>query len=224
MKNSISIVIISDARKNKQVTLDCLTSLKGQNIHEIIVVESDHETYYPTATTIHPKKDIEFNYNKFLNIGAKVATGYYIAFCNNDLIFNNGWWQRLYNSMQKHESNSSSPLCPNTGKEYGFTISDNVYLGHQIRKYVAGWCLVLNRLWYLRMGGFDERFSFWCADNSYGKQLEQHKEKHILDCGSIVHHVQSATLNKLDDKTADDYTRKQVIKYNNTFNEKLFNL
>lgn len=223
MKDDLSIVIISDARLNKRVTLDCLNSLRGQNIHEIIVVESDPNTEYTGVTkTIHPTQP--FNYNLYLNIGAKEATGFYIAFCNNDLLFENGWWTRLFQSMTRHNALSASPICPNTHKEFGFSVGDKVVVGSSIRQHIAGWCIVLDRVWYLSMGGFDERFSFWCADNSYGKQLESRNQKHILDCNSVVHHVQSASLDKLDDRTKDNYTFQQVKKFNKEFGENIFNL
>ena len=224
MKNNISIVIISDARLNSQVTKDCVESLKGQDIHEIIVVESEPNTVYVGTNTVNPPKGWEFNYNKFLNYGASFASGFYVAFCNNDLLFHENWWERLYQSMTKHNIKSASPICPNSHKEYGYTVSDKVIIGQNIRQHIAGWCIVLDRLWFLRMGGFDERFTFWCADNSYGEQLKSFDEKHLLDCGSIVHHVQSASLDKLDDKKRDDYTRKQVMKFNRQFNANIFNL
>lgn len=221
-KNQLSVVIVSDARLNKKVTLECVESLKNEKVHEIIVVESDPNTVYKGCIMVHPT--VEFNYNKYLNLGAEKATGYYIAFCNNDLIFTKGWWTRLYDKMIKNNVVSASPICPNTHQEFGFSVADKVEFGNQIRKFVAGWCIVLDRLWYLKMGKFDERFAFWCADNSYGKQMEEYRVRHMLDCGSVVHHVQSATLNLIDDGKKDEYTRKQVIKYNIEFNESLFNL
>jgi len=224
VKNNISIVIISDARLNSQVTKDCIISLSNQDIYEIIVVESKVGITYSGAKTVYPPKGWDFNYNKFLNYGASFASGYYIAFCNNDLIFHKEWWGRMHSNMLKHNVKSASPICPNTHKEFGYTISDKVVVGRSIRQHIAGWCLVLDRIWFIRMGGFDERFAFWCADNSYGEQLKKFNENHLLDCSSIVHHIQSVSLNKLDDKTKDDYTRKQVIKFNRQFNQNIFNL
>lgn len=222
-RNALSVVIISDARLNAKVTNDCLSTLRGQNLHEIIVVESDPNTKYEGVITIYPDPSIPFNYNAFLNIGANIATGYYIAFCNNDLLFEGGWWSSLYSNMIKHNIQSASPMCPNTHKEFGFSHGSTVYVGRDIRKYVAGWCLVLDRLWYLKMGKFDERFKFWCADNSYGEQLRQHGKNHLLDCNSIVHHVQSATLKKVDANVKEDYTMNQVRKFNKEFGTNIFN-
>jgi hypothetical protein len=42
--------------------------------------------------------------------------------------------------------------------------------------------------------------------------------------GSIVHHLQSATLRRIDDDLKDDYKRIQGIKFNRKFNENIFNL
>jgi GT2 family glycosyltransferase len=203
MKNSISIVIVSDARLNKELTSSCINSLKGDDIHEIIVVESDPEVDYHGCQTIHPTEP--FNYN-------------------NDLIFEPNWWKRLYQSMKTNNVSSASPICPNTHSEFGYKIEDKIIYGTDIRRQVAGWCLILERLWYLKMGKFDERYSFWCSDNSYGKQLQYFNQKHILDCNSVVHHIQSASLNKIDDAKKDEYTRKQVIKFNKDHNENIFNL
>jgi GT2 family glycosyltransferase len=222
-KNSLSVVIISDARLNAKVTKDCLSTLRGQNLHQIIVVESDPNIEYEGTITVHPDPSIEFNYNAFLNIGASIATGYYIAFCNNDLLFEGGWWSSLYNNMIKNNVPSGSPLCPNTHKEFGYKHENKVHLGIEIRKYIAGWCIVLDRLWYLKMGKFDERFKFWCADNSYGEQLKKHGKNHVLDCNSIVHHVQSATLKNIQGLVKEDYTMNQVKKFNKEFGTNIFN-
>lgn len=221
-KDLLSVVIVSDARLNGEVTRECIKSLNESGHHEIIVVESCPKTTYEGCIVIKP--DVPFNYNAYLNLGAKKASGYYIAFCNNDLIFDRNWWARMHTTMIDNDINSASPICPNTHSQFGFHPSDKVEFGNEIRKHVAGWCLVLDRLWYIGMGGFDEDYSFWCADNSYGKQLEKHKQLHALDLGSVVYHLESVSLNKLDDHKKNEYTIDQVKKFNRKFNDNIFNL
>ena len=63
---------------------------------------------------------------------------------------------------------------------------------------------------------------FWCADNSYTMQLKEKKETHGLICKSIVTHIGSSTLKKLDDPTMKKYTENEVKKFNKIFNQNLF--
>jgi len=189
----------------------------------LLPLESSNIDYEgENVKTIHPK--LPFNYNAYLNLGYKESSREFIAFCNNDLIFEDLWYENIINAMMIRGVRSASPLCPNTHKEFGYSKNNGVVQGTETRKMVAGWCLVLRSDWYNKMGGFDERWKFWCADNSYTQQLLKFRESHILVLDSIVHHLGSQTLDKLNDKQKHNYTMEEVKKFNKEFGTNIFNI
>lgn len=222
--SKLSVIIISDARIKgaHQHTKNCITSLGDK--HELIVVESAPNIDYEgeNVKTLHPK--LPFNYNAYLNYGYTEVTREFIAFCNNDLIFEDMWYENIINAMMIRGMRSASPICPKTHAEFGYSKKKGAVEGTETRRMVAGWCLVLRRDWYEKMKGFDERWKFWCADNSYTRQLIKLRERHILVLDSVVHHLGSKSLDQLGDAQKHDYTLNEVKRFNREFGTNLFNL
>jgi len=164
-------------------------------------------------------------YNKSLNNGAKKGNRPLIAFCNNDLDFQQGYLLPLIEALNNLDIVSASPWCPMTHKQWwGNEIPKENVIGTQTGKIVAGWCLVLKREWWEEMGGFDERLEFFCCDNSYTHQLEVANKKHGLIMSSQVIHLGSLTLNQFKGtQKYDDLTMGEVRKYNRLYNKNLFN-
>ena len=75
-----------------------------------------------------------------------------------------------------------------------------------------------------KIHGFDEDFSFWCADNAVIEQLKKINVKPVLSYDSVVVHLGSQTLNTLSKKEYDELTKVQVRKFNAKYNQNLFNL
>jgi GT2 family glycosyltransferase len=102
---------------------------------------------------------------------------------------------------------SASPLCPlfhGPKSLHSFNAVNPVFIsnqalpGFQIGRHIAGWCIVAKRQTLKLIGGLDEDFIFFYADNSYAAQLKMAGLKHGLVCNSVVHHLDggSTTLNK----------------------------
>ena len=228
----IDIVIVSDAKTDdlRQLTEQTIYTANLDPVEgmQIYVVEQQPEvnyTAFDNVTTLH--YDFPFNYNKCLNYGAKHGSNDYIAFCNNDLIFTEGWSAIMYHT-QRHRLASCSPICPRTAKEYNLGPRSGMKLAslntnrNEVRMLFAGWCFIWTRQIWGKLGGHDEGRKFWTADNASLMQLKRHNLRHGLDTEVTVHHLQSQTLDTLDEQTRYDYEWKQAQAFHKDYGVKLF--
>lgn len=197
---------------------------------QVYVMEANPEQTYDLANvhTIHYSEPfIEIGYNGLLNRGARQGNQEFIVFCNNDLRFEQGW-TKIANTMDRFKLASASPLCPRTGKEYGWAPRAGVKLCSlntridETRSMFCGWCFVWRRSVWEKLGGHDERRKFWSADNASLQQLKQANLRHGLDTNAIVHHEQSQTLDTLDKPTRDIYEWNEIKKYNRDYKKDKF--
>lgn len=214
------MIIVSDAKTEalRQMLCDTITTcISGaSNSIEIIVVEKQDTSYLNATKVNHP--DGPFNYNKCLNEGARYAKGRYLLFCNNDLVFTPGWDEALVSQMNAHECEAGSPWCPMV-KEYG---KRNAEVGYHPRRLFAGWCFMLTRAAYDRIGGLSEEYSYWCSDNVVCDQLEEADIKHILVREAIVVHIGDQTGKTIDSEPFLNMTWKQARKYEKKTGKVLF--
>lgn len=185
----VDIILVGD--KNR-ITKNCINSIK-EDVN--VIVEP-------------------FNgYNKSLNEGAKKGSAEYIAFCNNDLIFSDGWLQPLINALEDYDS--VSPWCKLTHRQWWNNAKpNNIYSSYEVGKCIAGWFIMMKRETWEQIGGFDERFEFWYADNSFAEQLKSKGLKHALVTKSVVNHLQSQTLKQQGGTRQMELTKKQERVFN----------
>lgn len=227
---NIDVVIVSDAKDERlrmltQQAIDSCCNESKVKVN-IIVVESQPVHYLEADHMIYPQEHI--SYNRFLNMGATAGNSDYIAFCNNDLLFGKDWANNLLEAMDLFESNSACPYCPishNIDKSL-IKINSGVYAGYAIRQYFAGWCFVLTRELWNRIGRLDERLSFWCCDNATAEQVKLQNERHILVTNSIVTHLSngSQTLNTISHSERQKLMHPEVRKFNQLYNQNLFGI
>lgn len=227
----IDVVIVSDAKTKDlyDLTWHTIRTATADGVHCYVVERQPKVKYdeFPNCTTLH--YDFDFNYNKCLNYGAKHGKADYIAFCNNDLRFQQGW-TRIVDNMKRYHVRSASPICPRTAKEYNLTPNAGMkFTGlnvriNEVRSMFAGWCFIWERSLWSKIGGHDERRKFWTADNASLIQLKKSGHRHMLDTTVICDHLQSQTLNTLDKVTRDDYEWNEAKKFNADYNQNLFNL
>lgn len=221
----VDVIILSYAKNLylKDVTLNALNTLISSEsdteiIFNPIVIESEKslEPYiYPMSKTFY--LDEKFNYNKFMNYGARQGTADYIVFCNNDLEFHNQWMSKLIHYMKKENLRSASPYC---NLSLGAKIhSQDVFKGYQVGFNIAGWCICMKRDLFVELGGFDERVAFYCSDNIYTEQLKAINEEHGLIVNSHVNHLQQTTLKTVDSETRNDLCVNETKKFNKLFNQ-----
>ncbi|MBP8034728.1 MAG: hypothetical protein KAZ71_09025 [Bacteroidia bacterium] len=210
----IDIVILSNANSKelKSITDKCIYTVKHFTPNcNIIVIEQCLTAKY-NETTIY--KSEPFNYNKFANIGAKHGVNDYICIANNDLIFTANWFDEIL----KTNYPICSPICPDDKRQKGIV---NNEIGDVVGRNLSGWCFVIKRSLWEIINGFDEDFSFWCADNSLVEQLKEFDILPMLVPSSKVYHLGSKTLKTVNNR--DELTRQQVVKFNRKYNKNLFN-
>lgn len=212
------VVIISNAlnesiRKVTQQAVDsCKRGANGLNVN-CIVIESKKGITYQNAITYNAPTP--FNYNAYLNFGATRGTCNYIMFCNNDLVFSNGWLHSLINT----DYPIVSPISPRDIRQRG--INENVS-GYTCGKHLSGWAFMMTRELWSKIGGLDEDFDFWYADNSLIEQLRNLNLPPMLVPSSVVNHLGSMTLNKMVEKEKSNLMWSKLDLFNTKYNQNLF--
>jgi GT2 family glycosyltransferase len=113
-----------------------------------------------------------------------------------------------------------SPKNPGDIRQADITVPQK---GFAVGRNFSGWCFVMKRLIWEKIGGLDEDFSFWCADNATVEQLKAIQVQPVLIPSSQVKHFASATLQTLDKAAYVEKTKMQILKFNRKYNPNLFN-
>jgi glycosyltransferase involved in cell wall biosynthesis len=215
----VDVVILSNAhtaelrRLTDQTIHSCIAAANGLSVN-IIVLEQAQGVVYPNFTTIH--RPGKFNYNEFANFGARQGSAPWVMIANNDLIFKDGWLHMLLGAGH----DVVSPKCPVDVRQDGMT--ENT-VGTTNGVHFSGWCFMINRGLYNRIGGFDESVSFWCSDDAVIEQLKAVGVWPMIVPGAQVEHIQSSTLKNLPLAERDHLTRDQVKIFNKKYNQDKFN-
>ena len=207
MSESIDIVFVSNSSEYKlwEMTANAVRSAvryASMPIGKVAIVEQClWSKPQPIGKMLY--YDFEFKYNKCLNLGFSICKSKYVAFCNNDLYFESNWARNAIRAMQKYGYLSVSP----TNKH----IFDGVREGYTIGKIVLGWCIIVDRRVFDKIGQFDEPVTFWYSDNVYVDQIQRAGVKHALVGNSRVRHLGSGsiTLRKIDPRLRAKYQKQQ---------------
>lgn len=167
----------------------CLATAGGAV--NVIVMEQIEDVTYEGATVIAAPPD--FAYNKFANIAAATGDAEWIMVANNDLIFQEGWLDPLLLAG----NDVVSPVDPGLERQAGFT--ENT-LGTEIATHFSGWCFMLRRTLWEKIGGFDEDFTFWGADMSQMQQFLNAGVTPMIVPESKVRHLDSQTHSRMRNK------------------------
>lgn len=213
------VIILSNAKtpalkEMTQRTIHTLIYSEKSGTFNIIVIEQCDVTY-PRTQTIHMPG--EFNYNRFANLGILKGRAPFVCVANNDLIFMRGW----FSEMMQHRSPVMSPKNPGDKRQNDIRVAEG---GYTVGRHFSGWCFVMRRSTWEAIGGLDEDFPFWCADNATVEQLKAINCAPILIPNSHVQHLASETLKTLSQIEQDKITVEQVLKFNRKYNQNLFNL
>lgn len=214
----VDVIILSNAKDSKLMSMTqqtintCISGANGLSVN-VIVIEQNIGATYQKAKTVHDRS--EFNYNKRANNGAKMGTAEWIMIANNDLVFNGGWLHNLL--IAGHDV--VSPRCPIDRRQQD--IKDNE-IGDKCGRNLSGWCFMVKRSVWDRIGGFDEDFGFWCADNSFIEQLRDVGLLPMLVPSSIVRHLGSVTLRTVAGNEYNELTFRYVQKFNEKYGKDLF--
>lgn len=213
------VIILSNAKTPEikamtQRAIDSLQASEKPGIFNIIVMEQSQNSYSNAQTIWCPG---EFNYNKRANSGILRGRAQWVCVANNDLVFQRGW----FHQMMLHKHDVMSPLNPGDKRQADIRMPEK---GYTVGRHFSGWCFVMRRTVWEQIGGLDEDFPFWCADNATVEQLKKIRIQPMLVPASQVKHLASVTLNTLDTATRDELTKAQVRKFNHKYKQNLFNL
>tara|TARA_R110000772_G_scaffold145504_1_gene255455 strand:- start:13194 stop:14513 length:1320 start_codon:yes stop_codon:yes gene_type:complete len=216
----VDVIFISNAKTQaiKNVTQNAInTCIKGANGLKVncIVIESAKNIRYFNGTTYNPPE--QFNYNSYLNFGAdkRRAPSKWIMFCNNDLVFQNGWLHALLAA----DYPVVSPISRRDFRQKEVTENE---IGWSCGRNLSGWCFMVKRELYDSIGGLDDEFGFWFADNSFIAQLKKLDLAPMLVPSSRVDHIGSMTFNTLPINERNDLQWSKLERFNEKYNETLF--
>ena len=207
-----TVIIISSAKSRQlyNMTQEAVLFAKA----DVIVLEQNPEVdNYIGCQTVYIVEP--FNYNAFANIGVEMCDTEWIVISNNDVVFFDGWLEELL----KPQYPIVSPKCLNDERQSEITVNTT---GYETGVHLSGWCFMIHRDLWKKIGGFDEDFKFWCADNSLMEQLIKVEVPPMIVPKAIVRHLYSKTLITVDDQ--HDLTHEQVRKYNKKYGRELFGM
>lgn len=212
MNPSVDLIIMSraDTPKLAEMTqhaiVTAVAGAKGYAITTIVVEQTDQT--YAGAVAIH--RPGEFNYNASANWGISCGASPYVVVSNNDVTFCDGWLKAL---MDAHYP-LVSPIDPRYPKQRGMARNET---GWQVGRHLSGWCFMLTRELWTRMGGFDERVLFWCSDDAVVEQARALGVAPMAVTNALVMHHISATLHRQSADSRDKLMWEQVHIFNRLY-------
>ena len=200
---NIDIVVLSNGKNEEMLKLTSQTieSLLVSEDPKLInfkplVIESNPTLSpysYQHSQTIYPKTT--FGFHKFLNIGLRETKSELICFCNNDLIFHKGWASAILKAFHQFPDLASvGTFCPDFHHSRLDEIPTEVNFGYKNGVFFTGWCFLVKRSIFKKIGEFDENFNFWYADDDFRLTLQHHQISHALVKSAKVTHLGSKTL------------------------------
>ena len=216
-KPLVDVIMLSKASKYRdslmtQKAIDsCHKGANGLPIN-IIVMEGGVGQYHG-ATTL-PKRG-KFNYNQYANEGAALGKADWIMIANNDLEFTDGWLHNLLSA----DNAVVSPHEPTDLRQKGIIENE---LGFECGRHFSGWCFMISRELWLKIGKFDEDVDFWCSDDVVIEQVKAAGVTPMLVKESIVRHEGSITLKQQPEDVQTDWKWRNVWIYNTKYGKNKF--
>lgn len=223
MRHKLSVIILSYTYSEEIYRMNCraLDSLYASENWkdgelEVRIIESNKANPYSydlidRGGVIIPQEP--FNFHRFFNIGLDHTDGDFIAFCNNDILFEKGWWSAICEVKNQHpEFMCFSPI---DDKYKGMCAESlprekDFYCGWDYGKYFAMWCFVWERKVFDIIGRFDETFDFYAADADETNTLRKNAIYSVVCTKSVVRHISSQTAKetrKTDKHKITDYAK-----------------
>ncbi len=189
----------------------CIQGANGLPVN-IIVIEGGVGDYHD-AEVVYTRE--QFNYNGFGNMGAKMGKAEWIMLANNDLVFRDGWLHNLIAGGCE----VVSPHEPNDTRQRD--IIENTQ-GYVCGKHFSGWCFMIKRSLWQKIGGFDTDVDFWCSDDVVIEQVKAAGVKPMVVKDSIVEHLGSVTFKQQTEDVQTDWKWRNVYIFNNKYGKNKF--
>ena len=206
--HKLSVIILSYAIDNDvyEMNCRCLDSLRASEEWkdgelEIVLMESNKENPYAYGSDVKVVvPDEAFNFHRFLNIGVDKSDGEFVALCNNDIVFERGWFSAIMKVKMHHPKFMCfSPLdrsYPLMGEDT-LPSSRDYYIGWENKKHFAAWCFVWERKVFDIVGRLDETFDFYSADDDELMTLRKFAIPNVVVTGSEVKHLSQVVTKKM---------------------------
>lgn len=218
LKPIADVVILSKAvdrhgeRMTQSAIDSCFYGSNGLPVN-ITVIENGLSYRYQRATTLF-KRD-QFNYNEFANTGAALGKAEWIVIANNDLTFHDGWLHNLI--AAGHEV--VSPHEPDDPRQKD--IKENT-VGDVCGRHFSGWCFMISRALWNKIGRFDTDVSFWCSDDAVIEQVKAAGVMPMVVKDALVSHNVSQTLRTQPQAKQDELTWRNVYIFNKKYGKNKF--
>lgn len=203
----LSVIILSYALDDEvyQMNTRCLDSLFASEQWrdgelEVLLMESNKEAAYqydPRVRVLMPEE--KFGFHRFFNIGLEHTNGEYVAFCNNDIVFQPDWWTAIMRVKEQYPKymcfspmDSSYPMMAEEiakGEKY--------VIGWENKRHFAAWCFVWERKVFRTIGLLDEVFDFYSADDDELQTLRYYAIPNVLVTNSEVKHLSQVVTQKV---------------------------
>lgn len=205
---TVDVVILSKASDERlhamcQAAIDSCKAGAGRHVVNITVVEQCAQSYRNAVTV---QRDGDFNYNQFANDAIRELSSPWVMVANSDLVFEDGWLDALLLPGR----DCVSPVDP-THKTQRAVRHDEA--GWQNGHHFSGWCFMLKRELWDKIGGLDECVSYWCSDNVVIEQCRAVDVMPLVVAAARVRHLGSQTAQK----PPDDQTWAQVRIFNTKY-------
>lgn len=217
---TLSVIILSRTIDDDiyRINCQCIDSLFqsepwGHNLIDVIMIESCLKASYEYDTRVKIiKPNDSFNFHHYLNIGVNYSQGGLIAFCNNDIVFTPQWFSSILKVKHEHpEFMCFSPIdrnYPLMGED-SLPSTNDYYIGWVNKKHFAGWCFVWERKVFDIIGSFDERFSFYYADDDELQTLRYYAIPNVVVTHSEVRHLSQYVTKKESKSNSHKITDKE---------------
>jgi GT2 family glycosyltransferase len=218
---TVSVIVVN--LNGRGLLGDCLDSLAAQDYPadrvEIIMVDNhsadDSVTYvreaYPGVRIIEAPYNLGFAGGN--NLGARAATGEYLALINNDAQADSHWLRAMVEALEHDPVNTcvASKILDADGHtvdfvgtgmnlygrafqiDAGLSVAPGYYDKPQALLAPCGGAMMIPRELFWKVGGFDQDFVAYFEDVDLGWRLWIHGYRVIFVPGAIVYHKQHQT-------------------------------
>jgi GT2 family glycosyltransferase len=167
--------------------------------------------YDAAVQVIYPGE--KFNFNRYNNIGARLGKADWILFSNNDVVFGRDFCTAMLAVQAQHPRlrclcpvDAASPHTP-MGT---FGAAETYRIGHHVRVTFTGWCFMVQRSVWAQIGGFDERFDYYFADDDFTMQLRKADILNAAVMGAHVRHLAHVTSRSTDLDISEKFKQDQA--------------
>lgn len=200
-------------REMTQNAIDTCIAGANQLPVNIIVIEQSPNVSYNNATTMFHNAD--FNYNAFANLGSRNGKADWVMIANNDLVFHHGWLHELLSA-------GNDVVSPHERRDPRQSDITRDTQGTTNGKHFSGWCFMIRRKLWEDIGGFDEEFPFWFADDSVIEQVVSRGVMPMVVKRALVDHLGSTTFLKLPREDQEAFTWGLTERFNNKYGRNKF--